>query len=274
LASPANAFGTVPGLVIGSYNGENTFVGYLRRLKTILTAPIRPKPFVLPFVGSHAMWFDSGNYLSAGTILQYDRAQPWTVMTALNVSQLTGMGANVIFTNVVAPPYSGYEMYLDENGKITVQLMSDYRQGMGRWIRVVGSQNVCDGNWHVVAATYDGSSKAAGIKVYVDGVQDANTTVISDNLSGSTVSSGPLIIGNQMDALNMFHFNGALDNFIVFNDVRSPFYIVAHATSANPPSVDSNTALYYALEEGAGETTVDWSSNHYNGTLADSVMWF
>jgi hypothetical protein len=44
------------------------------------------------------------------------------------------------------------------------------------------------GVWHYVVATYAGSSNVAGIRIYVDGVNQALTT-LTDNLAGSIVNA-------------------------------------------------------------------------------------
>ncbi|MEE9237146.1 MAG: LamG domain-containing protein, partial [Thermoplasmata archaeon] len=40
----------------------------------------------------------------------------------------------------------------------------------GNMIRVAGSTDISDGQWHHVTVTYDGSSSASGVKIYLDGV--------------------------------------------------------------------------------------------------------
>jgi len=52
------------------------------------------------------------------------------------------------------------------------------------------------GRWQHVFATYDGSGKAAGITLYVDGVK-VPTKVNSDRLTGSIRTKAPLRIGSR-----------------------------------------------------------------------------
>lgn len=52
-------------------------------------------------------------------------------------------------------------------------------------------------------ATYDGSEDAAGVHIYVNGVDQA-LTVIEDNLTGTTLSSASLTIGNRSDGARSF----------------------------------------------------------------------
>jgi len=51
-----------------------------------------------------------------------------------------------------------------------------------------------EGRWNHVLATYDGSGKAAGVALYIDGHRQ-ELTVVKDSLQGSTLTSVPLEFG-------------------------------------------------------------------------------
>jgi hypothetical protein len=52
-----------------------------------------------------------------------------------------------------------------------------------------------DGAWKHIFFTYDGSGRASGVKIYVDGIKVA-TRVLSDNLAGATIrTSAPMQLG-------------------------------------------------------------------------------
>src|SRR6185369_11697067 len=61
--------------------------------------------------------------------------------------------------------------------------------------------------WLHVFATYDGSSKASGVRIYVNG-QEQELEVQKDALSGSIVADTPLRIGSRSSS---FYFDGRLD---------------------------------------------------------------
>ncbi len=86
----------------------------------------------------------------------------------------------VIFSNVPAsgPPYPGYELWIDTSGHLRVRLINNQPSN---YLDVTGATNVVDGKKHFVAASYDGSSTAAGVKMYVDGVPET-TTILADVL--------------------------------------------------------------------------------------------
>ena len=80
-------------------------------------------------------------------------------------------------------------------------------------IKVVSSTDLADGVWHHVFTTYDGSGKAAGVRLFVDG-KVTECAVALDCLSGSILSSVPLTIGSRGWGQ---HFTGQIDEVLVYD---------------------------------------------------------
>lgn len=219
-----------------------------------------------------AVHVGSGETIDAGAVLAYERDQPWTVITGLKVG-INPPVAAIIFSNVNTSPYPGYEIWIDSVGHLRVRIIHDID---GNYIDVQSSVIVTDGSRHNIATSYDGSSSASGVKMYLDGVLDTGTTILSNSLTGSIVSPthGPFILGNQTGAEFLFFYflNGSLNHFSVSNIVRSGSYI-ANSSHCSPSPVDANTVLVYGLDEGSGVTVHDLSSSSYNATLSNSSMW-
>jgi hypothetical protein len=97
-------------------------------------------------------------------------------------------------------------------------------------IGIGSSVSVNDGRWHLVAATYDGSGKAAGVHLYVDGVGVAATTVL-DSLSGSILNSAPVTIGAEPDGSD--GFDGNMNDVAVFGTALTPAQILQLAGDAS-----------------------------------------
>src|SRR5579871_6158242 len=71
---------------------------------------------------NYAVEISSGQSINAGPVLAYEKNQPWTVMATVNVAQdPPAGGAEVIFTNVNASPYPGYELWIDSSGHLRVR---------------------------------------------------------------------------------------------------------------------------------------------------------
>lgn len=82
-------------------------------------------------------------------------------------------------------------------------------------IEVVAKDKFSSGQWRHLVATYDGSSKAAGLKVYVDG-KPSEATVRRDSLSGSIASKEPWRIAWKGTGIG---FEGGVDEFRLFDRV-------------------------------------------------------
>jgi hypothetical protein len=220
---------------------------------------------------NYAVNISSGQSINAGSVLAYDKNQPWTVTATINVAQ-NPTEAAIIFTNVNASPYPGYELFIDPSGHLRVRIIGNFLKN-NNYIDVEGSVVVTDGKWHTVTATYDGSGSASGVKIYEDGILDTGATVLVNGLNSSIVSptKGPLIIGNQTGW--PFALNGSIDQFSISNEVRSASYIAQYSVPGSPAPVDANTVLDYNFNEDTGTVAHDLSSDGYNATLSSSSMW-
>lgn len=83
------------------------------------------------------------------------------------------------------------------------------------YIAVRGTSHLNDGQWHYVAMTYAGTSTAAGVKLYVDGVLESSL-IQSDTLdSNSILNNVPFTIGSRENG--GVPFSGELDEVQVWN---------------------------------------------------------
>lgn len=106
----------------------------------------------------------------------------------------------------------GYELLL-EDGRPSAALIHFYP---GNAIRVRAVEKLPAKTWSEVTLTWDGSSRAAGLKLYVNG-KPAKTEIIYDNLTREIVGGGdPNIVIGQRFRDKGFK-NGRIDNFRVYN---------------------------------------------------------
>lgn len=114
----------------------------------------------------------------------------------------------------------GWEFHVGstENGapgnSLTFSLNNDFPAFA---IQVNANVNVLDGQWHHVAFTYDGSSRAVGVRIYVDGAL-ATTTAPLDSLVADIASNGTarFNIGSRSQGAAC-NFNGGIDEVALFN---------------------------------------------------------
>jgi hypothetical protein len=227
--------------------------------------------FSTPYNGTHGVEFDWARAITCGNVLAYERTASWTVFAAIQLYYFPA-DATCIYTNVPAagPAFPGHEIWIDPTGKLRVRLMSDI--GANNFIGVIGTTNVIDGKKHMIAYSYDGSSSAAGIKVYVDGAPET-TTVEHDALTGSIIGAGQSFYIGTQQGQAAFYLTGTLAHFQIDAVARSAATIAAYHDGAIP-SVDASTDLCLLLNAGSGATAADTSGHARNGTLASTTMWF
>ena len=88
--------------------------------------------------------------------------------------------------------YQGWDFWV-QGRRVGMHLISNWPDDA---LKVVGAAQLKANQWTHVAVTYDGSSKAAGVKVYYDG-QLQKTNVENDKLKGSTRNAVPFRIGQR-----------------------------------------------------------------------------
>jgi hypothetical protein len=122
----------------------------------------------------------------------------------------------------------GYELLL-EDGKPNFALIHFWP---GNAIRVVAKEPLPTNVWSLVTITYDGSSRAAGLKLYLNGALLA-TEVVRDNLFKDIVHRkewGDMEV-DKIDLTLGARFrdsgfkNGAVDEFEIFDRWLSPLEV-------------------------------------------------
>ena len=157
---------------------------------------------------NNCLLFDGINeFVDCGDIAGFDRNEPFTLECWFKTGS---SGAGTMLSKIKSiPNYSGYWFYF-HTGKIIFRLWSDPGQGM--YIKTVNLYN--DNEWHHVIATYDGSSLAAGLKIYIDG-SIADTTIELDNLTSSILVPNNFQIG--VGGAGVYPFNGLLDEAVIYD---------------------------------------------------------
>jgi len=95
----------------------------------------------------------------------------------------------VVFSNYTSAdaPYSGYEVVL-ENGRLTWSLAREFP---GNAATIATSATIPTNEWTHLTVTNDGSRRASGLRIYLNG-QPAGTTVLADSLTRDFVSGNSL----------------------------------------------------------------------------------
>ncbi len=144
----------------------------------------------------------------------------------------------------------------------------------------VSASSILDNQWHLLGATWDGTTGTNGMKIYIDGTlsAQATATVTPAQTTASTFNFGGN--GNNND------YAGLLDEARVYNRALSVeeikgLYDVGQSDKTNSSisqpqgtgRLDSGLAGYWKLDDGSGTSATDSSTNASTGTLTSGPTW-
>jgi uncharacterized protein DUF1553/uncharacterized protein DUF1549/concanavalin A-like lectin/glucanase superfamily protein/cytochrome c len=128
--------------------------------------------------------------------------------------------------------------------RLTMTLAADAPAG---GIRVRTRDRLHYGDWYHVAVTYDGSGKAAGVKIFVNGKR-ADLDIVEDRLAGSIAVDAPMTIGSR--AFDK-PFVGQVDDLRVYNRVLAADEIDRLAVHYRPRMILSGVTGKRTKDEAA-----------------------
>jgi hypothetical protein len=88
--------------------------------------------------------------------------------------------------------YRGWDLWL-EGGKPAIHILHSWPDNA---IKVIGKKEMAKGKWNHVCVTYNGSSKAGGVKIYLNG-ELQEVTLDKDSLTQNIRTSVPFKIGQR-----------------------------------------------------------------------------
>ncbi len=136
----------------------------------------------------------------------FERNHPFTIGVWMRIDRKGASGPFVTRTGGLFDGNRGYEIILRGDGTLSAALNHVFPDNS---IEIETTRVLGAGTWHHLALTYDGTSRAVGLRLFVDG-QAADTHVVVDNLQQSILRSGdkkneswvgnpPLRIGRRHD---------------------------------------------------------------------------
>ena len=193
---------------------------------------------------NQAFHFDGSSWVTTSneTNLSFDRTNAFSIDAWIRTTNASGNMFVVAKRQEVAP-FNGYAVMID-NGQVPKCYATDPTPPGAGWLQILldgsvtsdcprdhaiivyGKTSVNDGLWHHIAATYDGSSTAAGVALYVDGVVQTNL-VIADTLGANSITNSEGFAIGAGSGNGPQPFSGDIDEIDVFNRVLSPAEIQA-----------------------------------------------
>ncbi len=125
------------------------------------------------------------------------------------------------------------------------------------------SNSITLNTWNHVVVTWDGSTTATNVRMYINGKEPSSYSV-QTNASGSrnSDSASSLLIGNRSSDFNR-DFDGIIDNVRIFNYVRTQAQVAWDYNKGGP-------VAWWKMDECQGTTINDSSGNSNTGTWSGS----
>src|SRR5574343_1084076 len=105
-------------------------------------------------------------YVTMGDVLNFERTDSFSISCWFKTTGTNS--AHLVTKRNASPIYQGRQFYISASGALYFSLINDW--SIGNRLQVYTTTAWNNGAWHHVVATYDGSSTAAGVKIYVDNV--------------------------------------------------------------------------------------------------------
>lgn len=141
---------------------------------------------------------------------RFEKDQPFTCTAWVNMPASDGNGA-ICSRMDRDSNYRGWDFWTQRR-QIGMHIINSWP---GNGLKVVGKAQVPANKWVHVAVSYDGSGKAAGVKVYYNG-QPQQTNVENDKLSATIQTDVPFKIGQRS---NGEAYTGGLQDLRIYTRV-------------------------------------------------------
>lgn len=151
-------------------------------------------------------------FVELGDVGGFDRTDAFSYGCWVNAQPGNG-GSAVIARMDDANSHRGYDMYVSD-GRVYAHIIHSWP---GDTIKVESKDKFELKKWQHLLVTYDGSGKAAGVAVYING-KASKLTVRNDNLKGTIKTDVPLQIGRRSSGSP---FNGSVDDVRIYGRALS-----------------------------------------------------
>lgn len=164
--------------------------------------------------GARSFVAANSEYFTGGDVLDAQKDNPRSISVWLNPSNLTG--AREIISKKDAAGADGWAVYASgDSGTPAFQLRG---QG-GRDLIVVSDVALSTSAWQHLVITYEGIyNDPAGVKIYINGAQVAQTTQENGLLVGDTnLNAGTFTVGARSHATPTNFFDGLIDEISIWH---------------------------------------------------------
>jgi len=210
-------------------------------------------------------------YVGIGTgVLQFNRTTPftisvWAYMRATEFSVIIGKSHN-------GGDFEGYQLHTLAASGAKNQIVFRIRKDSSQFIQIASTNTFNRNQWYHIAITYNGSGANGGLKLYVDGINQAGTRTgtLTQDLTWSP--DRPFNIGSRVNGGNAF--NGLINQPSIFTSELSAANIASIYNNDVPNDISSlSPTSWWRFDEGSGTVANDSGSAGNTGTLDNSLSY-
>ncbi len=156
------------------------------------------------------------DYVNCGTppALDLERTDQFSVFAWVKRLSLTAATRIILSKALASGTYRGWAFWVSSGHYVTVILKNT--DVPNNAIHINTEATVLDTNWHLIGFTYNGSSSAAGVKIYIDSLLQA-TTVFQDSLTATIKTTQDVNVGARANGSNPW--SGSIGPVLVLKGV-------------------------------------------------------
>jgi len=151
------------------------------------------QPEMIESQDGNALKFDGKNYLSLGDIGDFEESDRFSFGGFIKPSRYPEKMAGLLVRRNGEQRRGGYELVLDSRGRLVGSLVHNHQQEK---IVVRTRSSIPLNSWSHVLMTYDGSGKASGVGLFINGERQ-QVQVVFDQLNRKSILNGNnFLVGN------------------------------------------------------------------------------
>jgi hypothetical protein len=211
-----------------------------------------------------AVGFDGETQVSLGNVGGFDRHDAFTLAAWVKVD--SNVPLTLMHKLAGETDRRGWEIFFDDLGLVGIQHWAgklNLRVIAGEpdeMIHLRTAERLSFGDWHHITFAYDGTAKAAGLRLFVDGKPVA-VEAVKDHLAGSCATDGALQIGykpygkpfkGQLDDLRLYD-RALAEQEIAELAIRYPVQVILSGVNGKRTKDEAEQVRDYFLTYAASE---------------------
>jgi len=155
------------------------------------------------------------SYLDLGQLGSLNESQPFAISVWVRPEETQGMA--ILSKMDEVNQFRGYDLLI-ENGKVAMHLIHRWPEN---GIKVIAQTALTSNEWHHILLTYDGTKKAEGIQIYLDG-KGTKIDVNANTLTDSIATEKTFHVGLREVSLP---FHGQIDELQILTGPLQPHHV-------------------------------------------------